>query len=88
MDVRRIPYGECDKVELNVLEGYTLKAKLETGIEGRQGMGSYVYVEKKQEDGSVKACLFDVAGLQENSQDAMERIAYAAVYGARQNGRT
>ena len=80
VEVRRISYGECDKVEINVLEGYTLKAKLE-GNQGEGGVGeNSIYVEMKEEDGSMKACLFETAGLQRDSSSAMERIAYAVVH--------
>ncbi len=79
MEVRRIPYSACDKVEINVLEGYTLKAKLEAG-EGDGGIGGCsVYVEMKHEDGEIKAVLFDGGSLCSDSGDAMERIAYAAM---------
>ena len=74
VEVRRISYGECDKVEINVLEGYTLKGKLEGG----QGGG--IYVEMKDEEGRFSACLFEGAGLQKDSRSAMERIAYAVMH--------
>lgn len=74
VEVRRISYGECDKVEINVLEGYTLKAKLEGGP------GGGIYVEMKDEEGRFSACLFEGAGLQRDSRSAMERIAYAVVH--------
>ncbi len=78
-EVRRIPYSECDKVEINVLEGYTLKAKLEAG-EMKNGIRSCnVYVEMKNEEGEIKAVLFDGSSLCTDSDDAMERIAYAAM---------
>ncbi len=80
VEVRRLSYSECDKVEINVLEGYTLKAKLETDGEGNVPGGCRIYVEMKDEEGTMKACLFDGAGLEKNSRDAMERIAYAAMH--------
>lgn len=79
--VRRLSYGECDKVEVNVLEGYTLKAKLEEGGERDLTGGCSIYVEMKDEEGMMKACLFDGAGLREDSRSAMERIAYAVLNG-------
>lgn len=80
VEARRLSYGECDKIEINVLEGYTLKAKLEekTG-EGSAG-GCSIYVEMKDEEGTVRACLFDGAGLRKDSRSAMERIAYAVIH--------
>lgn len=80
VEVRRISYGECDKVEINVLEGYTLKAKLETDGEGNGFGGCRIYVEMKDEEGTMRACLFDGAGLQKNSRNAMERIAYTVIH--------
>lgn len=47
--------------------------------EGNPAGGCHVYVEMKDEEGTMKACLFDGAGLKENSHNAMERIAYAAI---------
>ena len=74
--VRRIPYEECDRVEVNVLEGYTLKAKLDE----KSGENTpNIYVEMKCENGDMKACIFDASGLHKDSKDAMERIAYQAV---------
>lgn len=80
VEVRRISYGECDKVEINVLEGYTLKAKLEADGEGNDFGGCRIYVEMKDEEGTMKACLFDGAGLQKNSRNVMERIAYTVMH--------
>lgn len=71
--VRKIPYKECDMVEINVLEGYVLKAKKDDG----QEEGEYpVYIEKKSDDGEIKAYLFDAAGSCQDSRDEMERMAY------------
>ena len=80
VEVRRLSYSECDKVEINVLEGYTLKAKLEKDGEGNGIGGCRIYVEMKDDEGMMKACLFDGAGLQKDSRSVMERIAYAAVH--------
>ncbi len=80
VEVRRLSYSECDKVEINVLEGYTLKAKLEADEAGDGAGGCRIYVEMKDEEGTMKACLFNGAGLQKDSRNVMERIAYAAVY--------
>lgn len=78
--VRQLSYGECDKVEINVLEGYTLKAKLEKGAGESKADEYSIYVEMKNEKGIVKARLFDGIGLQKDSENAMERIAYAVMY--------
>lgn len=77
VEVRRIPYSACDKMEINILEGYTLKAKLEK--EPGQTRACSVYVEMKEENGTMKAYLFDADKIQKNSSSAMERIAYEAV---------
>lgn len=72
--VRMISYGECDKVEVNVLEGYVLKAKEDRGMKG-SGVCS-VYVEKKSDDGTWKACVYDGISSRKDSRDEMERMAY------------
>lgn len=74
--IRRIPYAECDRVEVNVLEGYTLKAKLENKS-GEDTLN--IYVEMKCDNGDRKACLFDASGLRKDSRDVMEKIAYQTV---------
>lgn len=56
---RQIPYEECDKVKIDVLEGYTLKAKLEK--ESDNG-NAEIYAEVKCDDGETKAYLFDAEG--------------------------
>lgn len=74
--VRRISYGECDMVEVNVLDGYVLKAK----GDGKPADGSeigWIYVEKKSDDGEWKAYLYDGASSRKESGDEMERMAYA-----------
>lgn len=76
--VRKISYEECDKVEVNVLEGYVLKAKEDRGR--AEGSEDYrVYVEKKSDDGVWKAYLYDGASFRKDSRDEMERMAYAVV---------
>ncbi len=74
VEVRRIPYHACDRVEVHVLEGYTLKAKLDT--ENGSGSGKSVYVEMKNEEGISKAWLFEECALRKESGSAAERIAY------------
>lgn len=74
--VRGISYGECDMVEVNVLEGYVLKAKGDgERMDGAEA--GWIYVEKKTDDGEWKAYLYDGASSRKESKDAMERIAYA-----------
>ncbi len=77
--VRKIPYQECDKVEINILEGYVLKAKKEKR-QGRGEEGYPVYIEKKNDDGETKAYLFDGMCSRKDSQDEMERMAYAVTH--------
>lgn len=76
--VREIPYGECDMVEINVLEGYVLKAKRERAGEEQ---GGQVYVEKKNDEGEVKAYLFQESYVRQDSGDEMERMAYTVMKG-------
>lgn len=76
--VRQIPYSECDMVEINVLEGYVLKAKRE-GMSKGEEQDSRVYVEKKSDDGEVKAYLFHALYARKDGGDEMERIAYAVM---------
>lgn len=57
-----------------MLEGYTLKAKLDT--ENGSGLGKSVYVEMKNEEGISKAWLFEECALRKESGSAAERIAY------------
>lgn len=82
--VRRIPYSACDQTKINILEGYTLKARLEKA--DGQTDTCRVYVEMKEENGRMKACLFDAGCLQKNSRNVMEQIAYQTVESF-QNGR-
>ncbi len=77
--VRKIPYQECDMVEINVMEGYVLKAKREGEQEGKPN-GYPVYIEKKSDDGDTKAYLFDGAHSRQDSKDEMERMAYAVMH--------
>ncbi|MGN0331254.1 MAG: hypothetical protein ACI4D5_08420 [Kineothrix sp.] len=71
--VRGIPYEECDCVRINVLEGYTVKIKLE---DGRFGKDTDVYIEVKWDNGDKRACLYGMAALKANGSDMMEKIAY------------
>ena len=84
--VRMISYGECDKVEVNVLEGYVLKAKEDRGMKGSGSCS--VYVEKKSDDGTWKAYVYDGISSRKDSRDEMERMAYmvaSAGSGAKSN---
>ena len=84
--VRMISYGECDKVEVNVLEGYVLKAKEDRGMKGSGACS--VYVEKKSDDGTWKAYVYDGISSRKDSRDEMERMAYmvaSAGSGAKSN---
>ena len=77
--VREIPYSECDMVEINVLEGYVLKARKEKAGEGEEQGGQQVYVEKKNDEGEVKAYLFHGQQVRQDGGDEMERMAYAVM---------
>lgn len=76
VSVRGIPYEECDRVEIHILEGYTLKAKLEMSETGETETGK-IYVEMKTDDGETKAYLFNSTGLRNDSTNVMEQFAYA-----------
>lgn len=77
--VRQISYGECDMVEVNVLEGYVLKAKRDETREGDGQESCRVYVERKSDDGEVKAYLFEALYARKDSENEAERIAYAVM---------
>lgn len=77
--VREIPYSECDMVEINVLEGYVLKARREKTGEGEEQGGQQVYVEKKNDEGEKKAYLFNALHVRQDGGDEMERMAYAVL---------
>ena len=77
--VREIPYSECDMVEVNVLEGYVLKARREKIGEGEEQGVQQVYVEKKNDEGEVKAYLFNGSYVRQESGDEMEKMAYAVL---------
>lgn len=72
--VRGISYEDCDRVEIRVLDGYTLKAKLMPS-EMRESDVENIYVEMKTDDGEMKAMLFNRIGLNGDSTDIMERFA-------------
>lgn len=78
--VREIPYSECDMVEINVLEGYVLKAKREKTGEGEE-QGGQIYVEKKNDEGEVRAYLFNSLYVRPDGGDEMERMAYTVMKG-------
>lgn len=74
VEVRRIPYRACDKVEVHVLEGYTLKARLD-----KEDGNNRVYVEMKDEEGDSRAWLLDGSALRKEGKSAVERIAYEVI---------
>lgn len=74
--VRGISYEDCDRVEIRVLDGYTLKAKRERSETSESDAGN-IYVEMKTDDGEIKAMLFSRVGLKDDSTDIMERFAYS-----------
>ncbi len=76
---REIPYSECDMVEINVLEGYVLKAQREKAGEGEEQGGQQIYVEKKNDEGEIKAYLFNGLHVRQDGGDEMERMAYAVL---------
>lgn len=82
VSVRNISYSECDKIKINILDGYTMKAKLErteaeTSVSTEEETKG-IYVEIKNDDGEVKAYLFEIPGIDEIKEDMMEQLAYEA----------
>lgn len=80
--VRNISYSECDGIKINILEGYAMKAKLERTEAETSAAGETetkgIYVEMKNDDGEVKAYLFEIPGIDEIKEDMMEQLAYEA----------
>ncbi len=68
--VRHIAYAQCDKIDINVLEGFTLKAKMEEAGKDQ------IYVEAKYDDGREEAYLFDGDKVTGETKNPIERIAY------------
>lgn len=65
---RHIAYHECDSVKVFIAEGFTLKAQVE--------MNSHmVYIEQKNEDGSVYAYEVNPLKISPNSQNPIEQMA-------------
>lgn len=78
--VRNISYSECDGIKINILDGYAMKAKLERTEAETSAAGETetkgIYVEMKNDDGEVKAYLFEIPGIGEIKEDMMEQLAY------------
>ena len=70
VEVRHMSYEESDNIEIAVVEGYTLKGKLE---------GQQVYVEAKYEDGRLEAYQVDTAKVQEQTKHRIEQFALETV---------
>lgn len=71
-EVKYLPYMHCDRVRVNVLEGYVMKAKME---ESGEGAYPFVYVETKYDDGRIEACRVEVSKIPKGTQNPMEQIA-------------
>lgn len=69
--VRHISYEQCDKIQINIIDGFTLKAKLEEENGSRK-----IYVEAKYDDGREEAYLFDGEKVSGESGNPIEKIAY------------
>ena len=78
-EVRHMSYEESDNIEIAVVEGYTLKGKLE---------GQQVYVEAKYEDGRTEAYHVDTAKVQEQTQHKIEQFALETAAPSQKNGMT
>lgn len=73
---RHIAYSDCDSVKVFAAEGYTLKAKVELDAHK-------VYIEQKNEDGSIYAYEVNPLKLSDNTQNPIEQMAAGAWEGAR-----
>lgn len=69
-EVRHMSYEESDHIEIAVVDGYTLKGKLE---------GKQVYVEAKYEDGRMEAYHVDPAKVQAKTTHRIEQFALETV---------
>lgn len=69
-EVRHMSYEESDNIEIAVIDGYTLKGKLE---------GSHVYVEAKYDDGRMEAYRVDTSKVETQTQHRIEQFAMETV---------
>lgn len=76
VDIRGIAYGGCDKVVVNVLEGYTLKLKFE---EASKAGGYGIYAEAKYEDGRTEAYLLREEALTGKEENLIAKAAYEMI---------
>jgi hypothetical protein len=68
VNARNVTYRNSDTVKVNVLYGYTLKAQADT----KSGI---VYIERKNEDGTVNGYEVDLTKVNKDSDNFMEKIA-------------
>lgn len=68
--VRNLSFADCDYVKPCVTEGYVLKMKLESN--------GTIYIEQKNEDGTVRAFMADPVNLNPNTADPVELAALEA----------
>lgn len=76
VDIRGIGYADCDRVVVNVLEGYTLKLRLE---EASEAGGYGIYAEAKYEDGRTEAYLLKEEALTDKEENPIAKAAYEIV---------
>lgn len=69
--VRNISYSESDHIQVNTTEGYTYRAKVDMS-------GHSVYVEYRDDEGSVKGYVADVPSIEKNTENPVEQMALAA----------
>lgn len=70
--VRGLDFKDCDKIRINVLEGYTLKLKLEEASDaGKPG----IYAEAKYEDGRVEAYILSPDTLSGDGENFITKAA-------------
>lgn len=69
--VRNLTYAQSDKIHVNVLEGYTYRAKVDVS-------SHKVYLEYHNDEGEIKAYVADVPSIAKNTENPMEQLALAS----------
>lgn len=78
-EVRNLSYAQADKVKVDILNGYVLKAKLlQDKTLAEEGV---LYVEAKYEDGCVEAYTVNTDQIKPDTTNAIESIALEVVKG-------
>lgn len=69
--VRNISYMESDHIQVNVAEGYTYRAIVDVSKHS-------VYVEYRDDEGSIKGYVADVPSIEKNTENPIEQMALAS----------